>query len=90
MTCESVHSWRLYSAAPLVNQAVSTMTCYPTQSHYPVTEPTNPCPILIMPSTWLGRDKYKFDKSLIRLDHGFMISRARNPCPIASATAPGL
>ena len=30
------------------------MTWYPTQSHYPETEPNSPCPILIMPSTWLG------------------------------------
>ena len=33
LTCDSVHSWRLYSAAPLGNQAFSTMMWYPTQSH---------------------------------------------------------
>ena len=26
---------------------------YTPQSHYPDTEPTSPCPILIMPSAWL-------------------------------------
>ena len=64
-TCDSAHSRRLYSATQLGNQAVSTMTWYPTQSHYHNTDLTSPCPILIMPSTWLGSDKYQFDKSLI-------------------------
>ena len=31
-----------------------------TQSYYPDTEPTSPCPILIVPSAWLGSDKYQF------------------------------
>ena len=31
--CDSMHSWRLYSAVPLVNQAAGTMTRYPTKSH---------------------------------------------------------
>ena len=46
--------------------------------------------ILIMPSTWLGSDKYQFDKSLIWLDHGFelTISRTRDPCSIDSTTSP--
>ena len=30
-----------------------TMTCYPTQSHYLDTEPTSPCPTIIMPSAGL-------------------------------------
>ena len=42
LTCDSAHSWRLYSAVPLGDQATSTMKCYPTQSHYPDTEPTCP------------------------------------------------
>ena len=46
------------SAAPLGEQATSTMTWYPTQSHYPNTKPTNPCHILIMSITWLGSDNY--------------------------------
>ena len=46
------------SAAPLGDQArrPCTMTLYPTQSHYPGTEPLSLFPILIMPSTWLGSD----------------------------------
>ena len=66
------------------------MTWYPTRSHYPDTEPTSPCPILIMPSTWLGSDKYQFYKSLIWLDHGFnpTIFQTRGPCSTDSATMP--
>ena len=58
MTCDSVHSWQLYSAASLEHQATSTITYYPTQSHYP---DTGPCPTLIMPSARLGTDKYQFE-----------------------------
>ena len=43
-TCDSVHAWQLYSAASLRNQAAGTMTCHPTQSHFPDTEPTLPHP----------------------------------------------
>ena len=56
----SAHSWRLYSAVSQEHQTTSTMTCYPTQSPYPDTEPTSPCPILIMTSIRLGSDKYQF------------------------------
>ena len=48
--CDSVHSWQFSSAAPLENQATSTMSRYPTQLHYPDIELTSGCPILIMPS----------------------------------------
>ena len=51
---------QLYSAASLENQATSTMTWYPTQSHYSDTERTSPCPLLIMLSVWLGSDKYQY------------------------------
>ena len=68
--CGSAHSWWLYSAAPLRNQAAITMAQFPTESHYPVTEPTSPCPILIMPSTKLGSNKYQLYKSLVWLDRG--------------------
>ena len=44
----------------------STMTRYLTQSHYPDTEWTIPCPILLM--SRLGCDNYKFYKSLVGLD----------------------
>ena len=37
LTCSSAHSWRLYSAVPLGNQAARTMIWYPPQSHYPDT-----------------------------------------------------
>ena len=41
-TIDSLYSWILYSAAPLGNQAASTMILYPTQSHYPEIELTSP------------------------------------------------
>ena len=59
LTCDSPHSWWLYYAAPLGDHATSTMSWYTTQSHYPDTEPRSPCPILIIPSAWLGSDKYQ-------------------------------
>ena len=62
-TCDSIHSLWLYSAASMGIQVASTMIRKPTQSHCPDTEPTNPCPILLMPSTRLGSNKYKFYKS---------------------------
>ena len=48
-TYDSAHSWRLYSAASVEHQTTGSMTCYPTQSHYPDTKTPSPCPILIMP-----------------------------------------
>ena len=59
-TCDGAHSWQLYSAASLGHQVARTMTCYPNHSHSHDTEPTSPCPILIMPSVRLGNDKYQF------------------------------
>ena len=56
-TCDSVHSWRPYSTAPLGYQVACTVTYYPTQPHYPHyhdTVQTNPCPILLMLSDRLG------------------------------------
>ena len=50
----------LYSATSLGHQANDSMTCYPTQLHYPDTERTSPCPILIMPGARLGSDQYQF------------------------------
>ena len=61
LTCDSTHSKRLYSPASLEHQATGTMTCYPTQSHYPNTEPTSPLPFLIMPNVSLGSDKYQWN-----------------------------
>ena len=90
LTCDSSHSWWLYSAAPLGQQTASTMTWNLFQSYYPDNEPTSPCPILIMPSTWLGSDKYQFCKSLVWLDHGIepTISHTQDQCSTDSATAP--
>ena len=53
-TCDGAYSSRFYSAASLGHQATRTMTCYPTHSHYPDTEPTSPDPMLIMPSARLS------------------------------------
>ena len=60
LTWHSAHSWQLYSAASLGKQTTSSITWYPTQSHYPDTQPDSPCPTLIMPSTRLGTDKDQF------------------------------
>ena len=92
-TCDYAHSWELYSAASLGNQADSTMAWYPTQSHYPDTELASPLPLLIMPSTLLGGSgKYQFDKSLVWLEHGFepTISRMWDQWSTNSANAPGI
>ena len=70
-TCGSVHSWWLYSAAPLGNQVTSTMTWYLTQSYYPDTKPTSPFHILIMSSALLGSNKYQF------LGHWFDLTTVR-------------
>ena len=61
-TCDSGHAWRLHSAASLRHQAIGTMTCYHTQSHYPDTEPTSPYHILIMPRAGLESNKYQFER----------------------------
>ena len=47
-----VMSKRLYSVAPRGDQVAKTMTLY--QSYYSDTEPTSPCPVIIMLSAWLG------------------------------------
>ena len=58
----------LYSTTPLGSQVAGTMTQHPIQSHYPDTELTSPCPILLISSTRLGSDKYQCNKSLVWLD----------------------
>ena len=65
---DSAHSWWLYSAAPLGNQATGTIIQYPTQSHYPDNAQSSPYTIPLMPSASLGSDKYKFYKSLLWRD----------------------
>ena len=47
-TCDSAHSWWLYSALPFDTRGSIHHNRYPTQSHYPDTEPTTSCSILIM------------------------------------------
>ena len=75
--CECMHSWWLYSAAPLGDEIASTMIWYPTQSHYPDTERSSTCPTLLMPSTRLGSSKYQF------LSHCFDSTRVRDSNPIS-------
>ena len=53
------------------------MTWYPTQSHYPDTEPTSSCPILIMPSAWLGSTEYRLDQDLNPQGSDSLISKYR-------------
>ena len=44
---------------------IHTMPRYPIQTAYSDASLTSPCPILIMPSTWLGSDKYQLYKALV-------------------------
>ena len=68
--CASSPPFWLYSAAALGDLAASTVIRYPAQSYYPDSEPTIPCPILMMHSAWLGNNKYAFFKSSVWLDEG--------------------
>ena len=81
--CDNVQYHVTYSASRLWCQTTSTMTAYPTQPHYPDTELTSTCPILMMLSTWLGSDKSK------SLSHWFHSTRFSNPwgsdCPISQS-----
>ena len=57
-------------------------TWYPIQSHYPETELTSPCPILLMPSTWLESDKYLLILSYsVWFDLGY--SACSQICPVS-------
>ena len=68
LTCDSAHSMRLNDPSPMGNQVTGTMTRYHTQTHYPGTELTSPCPLLITMRTRLGSDKYQIYKSLVWLE----------------------
>ena len=60
-----VNSERLYSSAVLLgDQHAGTMTQFPTE-WYPTTELASPSPILVIPNTKLGSDKYKIGKPSI-------------------------
>ena len=65
-TFDSPHLWQLYSAAPLGQQATSTMSWYPT-------ELTNPCVILVIPNTRIGSNKYQ-GFGIIRIGQGLVCS----------------
>ena len=65
-TCESVNLWRLYSAAPPIDQTTNTINWYPTQSHYPGTDGIGPCPVWVM---WTRKQHISIWKSLVWLDH---------------------
>ena len=70
-TCDSAHSRWLYSAAPL-GDPVITITQFLTQSHYPETELTSPCPsLVVLPSPRLGSDVYQFCRSLVWPDQEY-------------------
>ena len=67
LTCDCAHSWQLCSATQLGNQAISTMTYYPTRLHCPGTKRTSPWSVPLMLSTRLGINMYHFYKSSIWL-----------------------
>ena len=56
---------RAHSVSPQGNQISSTMTAYPTESHYLDTDQPSPCLILLTQTMSLGDDKYDSWKSLI-------------------------
>ena len=58
-TSKVISGWVLtcdFGAVLLGDQATSIII--PIQPHYPDPDPTSHCPYLIMPSGWLGSDKY--------------------------------
>ena len=61
-TCASAQPWQLYSAARTMKSEPDIQL---DQLHFPDTELTSPCRILLMPHARLGSDKYQFDKSLV-------------------------
>ena len=66
-TFQIISEWVTTWNSALGNQAASTMTRYATQLYYPNSEPTSPCPALLMASARLGSDDYQFYKSLVWL-----------------------
>ena len=68
------------------------MSSYPTQSRYPDTESTSPCPILIMPGAWLITNKYRFlriwfDSNMVRTHRETKMANGSSP---HSATSSGV
>ena len=71
--CGKLYQWR-FLMTELTTLTITWLRVHatgPTQSHYPDTEPTCPCSILIMLSFWLGCDMYTF------LSHWFHSTRFR-------------
>ena len=69
------------------------MTCYLTWAHYTDTEPSSPCPLLIMLSAGLGSDKYQseshwFDSTGVKI-HKVGIRTHNNPIPRSSSIGDG-
>ena len=60
LTCDSTHSWYLYSVASFGVQATGIRTQFLTKTHYPDTELISPCPILVMQSARIGSNTYQF------------------------------
>ena len=82
-TCDSAHSWWLNSASPLGDQAASTMTQYPTLSHYPDTESQS----LPYPNNAKRQaNKWQVSISLVLLNWG---SNPWNPHPLISQNGSG-
>ena len=85
--CDSVHSSWLHSTASMGNQSTWIMTPrYPTQSYYPDTELTSPCPILLI----LRQVSILYVISLQRPENELPISCTGDLRSTDSATAPGI
>ena len=86
-TCDSAHSWQLYSATLLGNQTVGVMTWYRTRSHYPDIGANQSLPYCINAECQAVSYKYQFDKWLVWLDRE-QFSCLQDPHSTGSATAP--
>ena len=64
-TCDSARVWRLYSTDSWGDQAISMVTQYLTQPHYPKAEQTIHCPIILINGECQARYKYKICKLLV-------------------------
>ena len=78
------YSWWEVNCIHSISFACCIMTWYPTQLHYPDTEPITPCSTLIKPSARLGSTKYH---GLTLLGNELPISCTRGPRSTDSATA---
>ena len=77
---DNVHSWWLYSAAPLGDKATCTITGYPTELHYPDTGRTSHSLPYPDNAEQLDRKrKVSILKPLVSLDLECAISHTRGP-----------